>query len=285
VGIDGHESGWRALDTATDEAAAHQLPVQIYHFPLAGEDRWAASELLDRALARVPQRRPGVPVDAAELPGTHTSAALAAAVTESDLLVVGVRTKHRLGAKILGSTSSHLLSHPPCDLVVVPPLREPSVRGSFHGHVVAAVDGRPGTGDIMGRAFAEAAAHGCPLAVAHAEPHDAGITGAFFDEDTLETTLRPYPACQVMLQDAIEPWRHQYRDVLVRRACFHGSVPDVLQYIAVGARMMLLGQASHALQPVHHVDALISAGHCPVYVVVARATSRRDETVRPHGMT
>lgn len=268
VGVDGRESGDRAVDVAADEAAAHAKPLLLCHCPPTNTT--SSHPVLEAALRRAQKRRPEIAATTTVLDGVIPASALAAHVAADDLLVVGTRSKHRLRARILGSTSSQLLRRCPCDVMAVPPFGERRGRGSFEHHVVAAVDGRASTDAVIGAGYTEALAHDLPLLVVHAQQRDNEITGSSFDERFQEVTLTPYPECHAMLQDAVAPWRRRHRDIVVRQACFHGPVSDVLVHVAVGARVVLLGQGHRPWHPVQHLDALLRSGHCPAIVVAAQ---------------
>jgi nucleotide-binding universal stress UspA family protein len=141
VGVDGSEASHEALRWAAEEARlreARLVTVHVWMFvpptpigepgmiPMppgdyAGQleaERGAAQAELDAALA---EAFPG------ELPaGLETQIVegdageqLAAEAEGADLLVVGSRGRSGIASVLLGSVSSHLVSHAPCPVVVV----------------------------------------------------------------------------------------------------------------------------------------------------------------------
>lgn len=141
VGVDGSEPSHEALRWASAEARLRDARLVVVHvwtfvpptpigepgmIPMppgdyAGQleaERAAAQAELEEALAAAfPDGAPGeietklVEGDAAEQ--------LAAEAAGADLLVVGSRGRSGLASVLLGSVSSHLVSHAPCPVVVV----------------------------------------------------------------------------------------------------------------------------------------------------------------------
>lgn len=275
VGVDGREAGWRALDWAAQEALAHCKVLNIYHCcwqatHRPGTEPYTVKALLDDAVMRALEAHPTLTVRGDLLEGRPASA-LAARVTAEDLLVLGLRSTHRLTARLLGSTASRLLTHARCAVAVLPP-SEPARKGRFSGHVVAAVDGSHVSKAVVAAAFDEAVAHHWPLALVHAEPPIPEPSVSYVDENALEIGTTPYPAEYDMLHEAIEPWHHRYPHVVVPQAAFRGRVADVLRVVAVGAEILVLGHVHHPLRPLSLVDLVLDRVRCPVLVTAPPTT-------------
>lgn len=262
AGVDGGDSGWIALERAIDEAASHHVPLEVVH---CGGDR----DLLDRALEHVRSREPAVRASQRTLAGDRATA-LGSAVEPDDLLVLGLRTRRRLTARVLGSTTSRLLAHPPSALAVVPPpLEEPSRGGPFDRHVAAAVDGTASARHVLPWAFAEADAHELPLVAVHAEPPPDQPVGAYVDQRMLEVSLTPLPESLGMLEDELAPWQRAHPELAVRRGYFHGSPTEVLRHVCSTAALLVLGAPGRGPRPLHLADRVLARTACPVLVGLA----------------
>lgn len=139
VGVDGSEHGAAALRFAAEEARLRNATLVAVHawsyVPLApiqagydtmelpptfvAEDvereEQAARVVLDDALSTLPA---GVEVERRVVPGSADDAILDAAAGAA-LIVVGSHGHGRLASALLGSTSSHVIEHAPCPVVVV----------------------------------------------------------------------------------------------------------------------------------------------------------------------
>lgn len=135
VGVDGSDGSARALRWAVEEARRWDATVEAIHTwspPYAGvgvESGWAiadpvlaeaATTLLDEAVDAVDTSGLGQPVVRTVRCG-HPAATLLEAGEDADLLVVGSRGLGGFGRLLLGSTSTQVVHHAPCPVVVVPP--------------------------------------------------------------------------------------------------------------------------------------------------------------------
>lgn len=262
--LDGGESGWRALERAVHEAACHHVPLQIVHCAREG----SAGRLLDEAAEHASDRVPGLRIDHQVLTGERAPA-LRSAVEHDDLLVLGLRTRRRLTARVLGSTTSRLLVHPPSALAVIPPpLEDPPPDGPFGGHVAAAVDGPASARHVLPWAFSQARAHQLPLVAVHAEPPPDHPAGAYVDQRMLEVSLSPLPESLGMLEDALAPWRREHPELTVRRGYFHGSPTEVLRHVCGNAELLVLGAPGRGPRPLLLADRVLARTACPVLVGV-----------------
>ncbi|MBP2471849.1 nucleotide-binding universal stress UspA family protein [Crossiella equi] len=279
VGVDGRQSGWSALEWAAGEAVRHRCGLVVVHCwtprrvtgPPGGTvlpayvdlDRpgHAAQQVMAEAMPRARRVLGDLPLSGQLRPDDPVPALLAQAHPD-DLLVVGARTRHRLAARLLGSTIASLVERAPCALAVLP-ATEPVPPGAFAGHVLIGVDDSPGATAATRLGFAEAVAANAPVAVVHA--YLSEHTGSVIDEDTLETHLVPYPPGHALLQAAIEPYRHDGPHI--RRACLTGDPATVLAEATAGARLLVLGRHHRPwpLRPVTRLsDTVLAHAHCPV---------------------
>jgi nucleotide-binding universal stress UspA family protein len=137
VGVDGPPAAARPVGFAFEEAVWRDVPLTVVHAwtpPNAAPDRpdrparparrddgsaLAAEErLVDRALAGWPDRYPQLPLRRRLVRGSP-AAALMAALSAEDLLVVGARGLGGFPEQRLGSVALALLYHAPCPVIVV----------------------------------------------------------------------------------------------------------------------------------------------------------------------
>jgi nucleotide-binding universal stress UspA family protein len=134
VGVDGSDNARRALEWAVDEAARRGVPLEVvhsWHIPYVG-GMYGPTISVDPAefqqLARDELARVVASVDASALaePPIQTlvnggpAEALLKAARSADLVVVGSRGLGGFTGLLLGSTSSQVVHHATCPVVVVP---------------------------------------------------------------------------------------------------------------------------------------------------------------------
>jgi nucleotide-binding universal stress UspA family protein len=132
VGVDGSAGADRALRWAVQEAASRKMELRVlvaWMYPATGgfviidsygQFAEGAREILDKAMARVAELEPSVPVKG-ELWEEPPSQALIEASREADLLVVGSRGLGGFRGLLLGSVSQHCVQHAACPVLVVRP--------------------------------------------------------------------------------------------------------------------------------------------------------------------
>lgn len=270
VGIDGSPGGMAALGWAAMEAQVRHRPLSVYHcwqLPVLArpgpsmqslaalqEVESAARLVLGEAMAWLRREYPAVTASVTALRGP-AGRRLVAQVRQCDLLVLGLGTRHRFTARVLGSTVEHALRRARGTVAVVPPPGTPAAGGPFAGHVIAAVDDSDAAGAVVGTGFAEAATHGWPLAVVHADPH--APAGA----------ARSAPRTELpRVGGLIESWHARYPQVTVHRDTLGGAPGAVLEWACAGARLVVVGGSSHPNRLLRLTDVLLSRIDCPVVV-------------------
>jgi nucleotide-binding universal stress UspA family protein len=114
VGVDGSASSQSALAFAAELAGARSVPLRINHAGAPGP--WTVD--LDELVTGWQEKYPDVEI-APEAVVDHPAAALTAASTTAQMLVVGCRGRGAMRGMLLGSVSQHLLRHSACTVVVV----------------------------------------------------------------------------------------------------------------------------------------------------------------------
>lgn len=133
VGIDGSEASQRALEWAADEARLRGAHLRVVHAWLevfvdgsftapAVYERdaieQAGRELLDKAVASIPDGAPELSVDSVLVHG-QPEVVLLEEAEKADLVVVGSRGRGGLAGLLMGSVSQRVVHHAPCPVVVV----------------------------------------------------------------------------------------------------------------------------------------------------------------------
>ncbi|WP_423465132.1 universal stress protein [Promicromonospora sp. MS192] len=283
VGVDGSKEGLTALDwaaRAADLHAARLTVVATYSLPitpdpgigdLIGEIRDEAHRAAEAARARLGDRRPGGrDVELVVLPG-NAAGVLSERSETCDLVVVGRRGLGTFDRVLLGSTSSALAATAPGVVAVVPAGATADTPRRIR--VGVARDDEP---DVLGTAFAEADARGCPLEVLHVTGTDP-LGSALLDMDPVAASW--HEAAQADLADRVDTWSQKYPrvscSIVVRRgdvvdALLHDMAPDDLVVVGGRRHQPFLGRVLRSVP-----DAVLRAAPCPVLVVHAHGTAAR----------
>lgn len=133
VGIDGSESSQRALEWAGEEARLRGATLKVIHawfdpfvagyfvapavYERAAMEE-AAREVLEKAVASIPDGSPDLEVEGVLVHGQAESVLLCASQT-ADMVVVGSRGRSGIAGALLGSVSQRVVHHAECPVVVV----------------------------------------------------------------------------------------------------------------------------------------------------------------------
>ncbi|GAA1696455.1 universal stress protein [Nonomuraea maheshkhaliensis] len=164
VGFDGSQGAAAALGWALGQARLHHADLLVW--TVLPEQTAAATEnavVLDDLRRTVRD----ITHSAAEMRVTrgHPAAELAAACTDTDLLVLGSRGRSPLTGLLLGSVSRGCLHQAPCPVTIVPDRPRPA---RPYGRVIVALDGSPSSRLAVRLAAEEAALRGAELHAVHA---------------------------------------------------------------------------------------------------------------------
>ncbi|MDR7381795.1 universal stress protein [Promicromonospora iranensis] len=278
VGVDGSDESLAALDWAARAADLHDAcltAITTYITPMTPDPgignpvaqvRDDAERAAQAARARIGSRRPGNrDVEVLVLPGSAHHV-LSQRSTTCDLVVVGRRGLGRLDRLLLGSTSAALAASAPGATVVVP-------AGATTGdprRVRVGVD-RNDEPDVLGAAFAEASARGCPLEVVHVSRTDPAASMLFEIEPFAQAWQE---ATNAGLADRVARWSEKYPrvtcTVTIRRgdrvpALLDDLTPDDLLVVGGRRHQPALGRMLGSVP-----DAVLRTAPCPVLVVHVR---------------
>ena len=276
VGVDGSVESLAALDwaaRAADLHDAHLTVIATYGVPIAqdpgiggliGEMRDQAHRAADTARTWLADHHPERDAEIAVMSG-DPAYELSRRSRTCGLVVVGRRGLGKFDRMVLGSTSSALAATAPGAVAVVP-------AGATTGdprRIRVGVD-RDDEPDVLGAAFAEAAARDCPLEVLHVTDTDA-ISAALPEMDPVAASWRE--ATKADLADRVARWSEKYPQVACTIVMRRGDPASVLRYELTPEDLVVVGGRRH--QPLMGrmlrsiPDALLRTAPCPVVVVHA----------------
>jgi nucleotide-binding universal stress UspA family protein len=282
VGVDGSAESLAALEWAARAARLHDThltAVVTYDVPVAqdpgiggliGELRDQARRAAEAARTWLAERHPEQDVEVVIMAG-DAAYELSRRSRTCGLVVVGRRSLGKFDRMVLGSTSSALAAIAPGAVAVVP-------AGATTGdprRIRVGVD-RDDEPDVLGAAFAEAAARDCPLEVLHVTDTDA-ISAALPETDPVAASWRE--AAKADLADRVARWSEKYPQVTCTIVMRRGDPASVLRYgltpedlVVVGGRrhQPLMGRILRSIP-----DALLRSAPCPVVVVHAHHGAHR----------
>ncbi|MFC8798044.1 universal stress protein [Promicromonospora sp. NPDC057138] len=277
VGVDGSDVSLAALNWATLTADVHgaRLTVVAAH-PVPPEAGPEISNLIEdaheqaRHAARAARERlggwrpGGRDVETLVLPG-NAARVLAQLSNTHDIIVVGRRGLGAFDRALLGSTSSALAAAAPGTVAVVP-----AGAATAQPRRIRVGVGAVDEPDVLGTAFAEADARGCPLEVLHVSGTDP-ISSALLDMDPVAASWQE--AAAVGLADRLARWSDKYPEVTYTVVTRRGDLVATLLHGLNQNDILVVGGRSHSavagrlLRTV--TDAVVRGARCPVLVVHA----------------
>ncbi|MFD8419339.1 universal stress protein [Streptomyces sp. NPDC059668] len=288
VGVDGSEPSLRAVDWAADEAALRGAPLRLVNASLweryegvsaAGADRPSeqvlAENVVDAAIRRVRDRRPGVRVSAEVLPDDAVSVLLHEG-HRACALVIGSRGRNGLIEMLLGSVSLAVAARADCPVVVLRGGHESPVAAGEHRRIVLGVGDGPHSSATARFALQEAQARGAALDAVRAwrwpgrEPTDQppveGEPARLHERQAVE-----------ILESALGGPAAEHPSVELRLRATEGPARGVLLAASAEADLLVVGAErlhghAHVGLPVGRVaHAVLHRSDCPVAVVPDRA--------------
>lgn len=263
VGVDGSETGLKAVGWAAAEAARHGVPLHLLH-AAAGEQE--ASDVISAAAERAREFAPAVRLSS-EVSHEDAASALLDRGRNAFALVLGDRGLGGLSGLLLGSVSLAVAARADCPVVVV--RGTPEHWAARFGCVVVGVEDGKGSGTAVDFALREAHARRCRLVAVHAWSAPSGACATPRAPSwPLEAHRRP-PA--QVLDDALRRPAEKYRDAAVSRRLVEEAARPALLKIASTADLLVVGAWRRVGHPGLQLGltnhALLHHAPCPVAVV------------------
>ncbi|WP_282702312.1 universal stress protein [Streptomyces sp. CC219B] len=271
VGVDGCESGLRAVEWAAAEAVRREVPLRVVHAALGphcegapvarepgGPARQAGpGDIVDAAARRARRLHPDLPVHVEVVP-EEPEYELVRRSRQASAVVVGTHGRSGVAEALLGSVGLTVAAHAHCPVIVV--------RGGGHpprGRVVVGVGEGPETPAAVRFAVEEARRRGVPLDAVRVwrrparEP--AGRAPAYGERAAalLRAALREAPP-----------------DLRVDGRTVEGHARTVLAEASLRADLLVLGaerRGRHGRPLSRVAQAVLHRAACPVALVPQRA--------------
>lgn len=281
AGVDGSQESVAALAWAAREAVRRRAPLHVVHAwrheareaavdgDRDAQERWVRDAVAGAART-VTERHPELTVSTDVREG-DTVAALLAAAADAETLVLGSRGQGAVVGFLLGSVGQQVVAGASGPVVLVRAGDEAAAEAGGR-EVVVGQQGEPeDSADVIGFAFAAAAARGATVRAVRAWAlptvftYSPGSMALADEAGGLEQYERK------ALGEALGPWRERFPDVPVVEHVEMGSAGQVLLSVAGDAQLMVVGRrarrtavgariGSVAHGVLHHAD-------CPVAVV------------------
>ncbi|WP_328835156.1 universal stress protein [Streptomyces europaeiscabiei] len=286
AGIDGSAHSSAAADWAAREAALRGVRLRLIHappplpgaaVPLPAVDRLRhmGERMLQRTVADLSDRYPGLEVRGEQADDAPASALLAAARAAA-LLVVGTRGTGGFDGLAVGSVALRMAMTAPCPVVLVPQHHAdafgegvPAARGA--SQVVVGFDAHHPVSDTADFAFSAAETRGAGLRVVQAWAFPADSVSPRTLAVTEEDRATWEDQEVLRLSDALRAWQEKYPRVTVRPDVMLLHPAEALLNTSLGAELLVVGRRTDPqavegrLGPITH--AVLHHARCPVAVV------------------
>lgn len=281
AGVDGTDESLAALAWAAREAVRRDVALRVVHawrFQSAAaaevadrdaQEQWVRASV-QQAVAEVAERHPGLPVTTDVVEGDAVET-LAAALAESEMLVLGSRGHGVVVGFLLGSVGQQVIAEATRPVVLVRAGDQSSTEVAGHEIVVGQHGAPEDSAPALRFAFETAAARGATVRAVRAWTLPPVFSYSPASLKLLDDAggLEPYE--RKALAAALAPWRERFPDVPVVEHVEIGSAGQVLLSVSGRAQLVVVGRRAHrtavgarigsvAHGVLHHAD-------CPVAVV------------------
>jgi nucleotide-binding universal stress UspA family protein len=259
VALDGSAADEPVVDWAADEAARLDAPLRLvsvvdpgvqltpYEALVSGSPSLAdhleqgARHVLDRAVARVRARHPGLDL-ATAVPWGPPAAAVVRLSAGALRVVVGAPARGRLERMLLGSVALPVVAHAPCPVAVVPA----DTDVTRPRRIVVAVDGSDVSRRAVELAFTTAEASGASLTCVlgwHLEVHEGIVVTEPGSDSWVEVEQR-YAG---LVHSVVDPVAARHPGVDVTVDIRHGLPSKVVVEAGaeLGADVIIVGSRGH----------------------------------------
>jgi nucleotide-binding universal stress UspA family protein len=275
VGVDASQASVGAVRFAAEEAARRSVPLRIVHalswfdgmtsppadLDVPGLMNTGAGSLVQAMASSVAGLLPPHRVHTSVLEGDPVEV-LRQLSLDASLVVVGGRGIGGVQGLLLGSSSSGIVTHAECPVVVLSD--DSAARMRSRRSVVVGIEGR-GDEEALAFAFAEAAARGTDLVAVHAW-QDVVLETAFGTISPLTDWDGVMADEERVLAEALAGWSEKEPDVEVRQVVVREKAARALLAAGLTAELLVVGH--------HRRRRLGSTAHgvlhratCPVAVV------------------
>ncbi|MEV6122550.1 universal stress protein [Streptomyces sp. NPDC052077] len=281
AGLDGSEESLAALAWAAREAVRRGTPLHIAHAwrfdPRGGggegereaQEKWVLDAVAGAART-LTDRHPGLEVTTEAREGDAADTLLAASA-DADTLVLGSRGHGAVVGFLLGSVGQQVIAGATRPVVLVRAGDEASAEAAGREIVVGQQGDEEDSAEVLGFAFATAAARGASVRAVRAwtlPPVFAYSPGSLRLADEAGG-LEPYE--RKALEEAVRPWRERFPDVPVVEHVEMGSAGQVLLAVAGGAQLVVVGRRARRTAVGARIGSVahgvLHHAPCPVAVV------------------
>ncbi|MFJ9963386.1 universal stress protein [Streptomyces avermitilis] len=282
VGVDGSESGMRAVDWAADEAALRGVPLRLVYASLweryegaaladglgRPSEQVIADDIVEAAAQRAHRRHADVKVSTDVLP-EEPAPALLREGNEASALVLGSRGRSGIAELLLGSVTLAVAARAYCPVIVLRGSQDN--RAAAGGRrIVLAVGEESDESAAVRFAFGEARARGCAVEAVRAWRRPAHE--ALGHPLSSRGSARPHEERATELLEAALSGAPP--DVELRRRAVEGPARKVLLDASATADLLVVGARRHpghsGLQLGRVAHAMLHHSACPVAVVPHR---------------
>lgn len=279
IGVNGSPTDESALRLGVSESRRLGVGVSLAHvvpdyvaispmMPVTPRDfAEIGGQVLRGALKELREIHPDLEADSQLLRGPRAKR-LAEAAEGASLLVVGRDDRPLLERLVLGNTATGVAATATCPVLSVPAGWQPE---PARGVVLVGVKSPTHATELLGDAFAVAAARGARLVVLHSWRLPSGyddIIEARVDLD--DWTRRATDEMDLLTEE----WRRTYPDVEVETRIVHGRPVTALVEASADADVLVIVRRSRGIPAAVHLGgtarALLRTAECPVRVVPPR---------------
>lgn len=202
-----------------------------------------AQRVLDEAVGRLRTDVSGVDVEG-ELARGKPAQALLDHSKDAALVVVGNKSRSRVGRMMLGSVSSAVVTHAELPVVLVRADVIPDAEAWRQGPVVVGVDGSAGSDAAVAFAVEATTRHGLKLVAVHTTNKPELTSASAGPAGTVAATL-PRAAQLLEVSPALKAGRAEYPAVEVTELIQTGHAADNLVAASKGAALTVVGSRGH----------------------------------------
>lgn len=250
VGVDGSESGTRALDWATNQALLEHRPLTLAHGLGPAGLAWAGqvgldqqvlldalamggTEILEAARRHVAAQAPDLEIHDVLHVLDPREVLLELSLTAS-MVVLGSRGRGSVRSLLLGSVGVAVSKHAHCPVVVLRPARTGAVRNG----VLVGADGTQRSREVLEFAYRIAAARDLPLTVLHSYWDATALVEGIPQGNAAEEQLEEQ---RLLLAESVAGMAEKFPEVRAQTEVVPGPAGDCLVDAAQRMELVVVG--------------------------------------------